>query len=213
MSKTMLLFIICLGSLQAYCQENWKQATEQDGIKVYLKNAENTDLKMLKVTCELPASQDAVLALLLDIPASEKWIPQTKSWHYVQRLPVTDFYYYSELRMPWPVSNRDYVVHMRTSQHPTSKVVTLDANAVGGYVPEKGGVVRIKMSIVKWVLTPLPGGSTQLVYELFTNPGGSIPVWVVNYFAKQAAIDIIKKMRELVQQAPYKNANLPFIAK
>lgn len=209
----MLLFIILLGSLHAGCQENWVLATDQDGIKVYLKNAEKTNLKMLKVTCQLPASQDAVLALLLDIPASDQWIPQSKNLRYLRRLSPTECFYYSELRMPWPVWNRDYVIQQRASQHPASKVVTVDARAVKGEVPEKEGIVRVSESRVKWVLSPLPTGKTLLLYELFTNPGGGIPAWVVNYFAKQAAIDIVKKMRELVQLPPYRDANLPFIAK
>ncbi|CAN5524686.1 START domain-containing protein [soil metagenome] len=209
-----LLFMVsCLATLSGQCQANWQLAKEQEGIRVFLKNAEGSGIKMMRVECEVAAKQEAVLALLLDIPASEKWIPQTKTWYYLRRPSVTECYYYSELRLPWPVSNRDYVVHLKAWQQPATKVVTVDANVLAGEVPEKEGIVRVQVSTVKWVLYPTQNGHTRLFYQLFTDPGGSLPTSIVNYFAKQAAFDIVKKMRELVQQPPYRDASLPFSSK
>ena len=205
-----LLIIICSARFHVQCQPNWQLAKEQDGIKVFLKNAEGSGIKMMRVECDVAARQEALLALLLDIPASEKWIPQTKTWRYLRRPSLTECYYYSELSLPWPVSNRDYVVHLKAWQQPATKVITVDADILAGEVPEIEGIVRVKVSTVKWVLSPTHNGHTKLIYQLFTDPGGSIPSWVVNYFAKQAAFDIVKKMRELVQQPPYRDATLPF---
>src|SRR5436190_17260657 len=95
--RSLLFIFICSTSLSGKCQANWQLAKEQDGIKVFLKNAEGSGIKMLRAECELAARQEAVLALLLDIPASEKWTPQTKTWRYLKRLSATEFYYYSEL--------------------------------------------------------------------------------------------------------------------
>jgi hypothetical protein len=202
--------MICLVTHQLQSQSNWQLAKEQDGIKVFLKNAEGTGIKMMRVECDMPSKQEAVLGLILDLPASEKWIPQTKTLRYLRRPSLTECYYYSELRLPWPVSNRDYVIHVKASQQPTTKMVTVDANAVPGEVPEKEGIVRVQNSIVKWLLYPTQNGRTKLIYQIFTDPGGNLPITLVNYFAKQAAFDIVKKMRELVQQAPYRDAVLPF---
>jgi hypothetical protein len=214
MVKRCLFFmVICFASVSGWCQASWQLAKEQEGIRVFLKNAEGSDFKMMRVECELSAKQEAILALLLDIPAADKWIPQTKAWYYIRRPSATECYYYSELRMPWPVWNRDYVVHLKASQQPATKTITVDAEVVAGEVPEKEGIVRVNTSTVKWVLYPLQNGRTQLIYQLHTNPGGSLPGWVVNYFAKQAAIDIIQRMRDLVQRPPYSNATLSFFAK
>lgn len=195
------------------CQGNWQLAKEQDDIKIFLKEAQGSNIKMLRLECLVTAKPPEILALLLDIPATEKWIPQTKICRYLRRPSLTECFYYSELDMPWPVSNRDYVVHLQTTQHPVTKWITVDANLVKGEVPEKKGIVRVHVSNVKWVLQPTQNGTTKLMYQLYTDPGGNIPAWVVNYFAKQAAIDIIKKLRELVLKPPYKDASLPFHVK
>ena len=213
LKRYLFLIVICLATHLVWCQPTWQLAKQTDGIRVFLKNAESTDFKMMRVECILPAKQEAILALLLDIPASEKWIPQTKSWRYLRRPSATECVYYSELRMPWPVWNRDYVVHLKTSQQAATKTITVDANVVAGEVPIKEGVVRVTVSTVKWIIFPTQNGHTQLVYDLYTDPGGSLPSWVVNYFAKQAAIDIMQKMKELVQQPPYSNASMPVIVK
>lgn len=207
--RSLLLMITCLAGLCGQGQVNWQLAKVQDGIKVFLKNAEGSGIKMMHVECDVEARQEAVLALLLDIPASDKWIPQTKIIRYLRRPSVMECYYYSELRLPWPASNRDYVVHIKASQQPATKMIVIDANVVGGEVPEKEGIVRVHHSTVKWLLYPTQNGHTRLIYELFTDPGGSLPGPVVNYFAKQAVIDSVKKMRELVKQPPYRDAGLP----
>ena len=91
--RSLLLMFICLAALSGRSQANWQLAKEQDGIKVFLKNAEGSGIKMMRVECDVAAKQEAVLALLLDVPASEKWIPQTKTWRYLRRPSVTECYY------------------------------------------------------------------------------------------------------------------------
>src|SRR5690349_19215746 len=111
-------------------QADWTLATQENGVKVFTRTEEESKVKALKVTCELDASISAVVALILDIPATVNWMPHTKSCFILRQISAGDLYYYTEVNLPWPLNNRDFVTHLRVHQDPYTKVVTIDAPAV-----------------------------------------------------------------------------------
>lgn len=97
------------------------------------------------------------------------------------------------------------------SQNSTTKVVTMNAPCVKGWVPEKNGVVRIERSIGKWIITPLDKNHVKIDYELQADPGGDIPAWLTNMFVTQGPLQSFKNLRTEVQNPAYRNAKLAFI--
>jgi len=87
----------------------------------------------------------------------------------------------------------------------------MDGPTVPDFVPEKKGVVRIKNSTGKWVITPGGSGQVKVEYSLHVDPGGNIPSWLVNMFAAEGPVQEFKKLRIQVQKAAYKNMNFTFI--
>lgn len=196
-----------------YGQVGWKLATEEKGIKVFLKNVPESRVKALKVECELDANVTQVVALMLDIASTEKWISHTKSCVLIRKVSPTELIYYTEVSLPWPLYNRDFVSHMRIFQDAVTKVVTVNAPTIAGEVAPKKGIVRVNNSKGTWVLSPLIKDRVRLEYTLIADPGGVIPAPMVNYFATQGALDTIKNMKKLLQLATYRNAEVPFILK
>jgi hypothetical protein len=113
--------------------------------------------------------------------------------------------------MPWPLSNRDFVAHIRVSQDKVTKVITVDAPAVPGMVAPKEGIVRISHSKGLWTLKPLSPEKISIVYTLQVDPGGDIPAWVVNMFSAQGPLQSFRKMKEELQLGKYKNTAAEFI--
>lgn len=194
-----------------HAQTNWKLATDKDGIKVYTSAVPNSKIKAVKVTCDLPAKASTLVALLLDVESAPQWIYHTKSCKLLRQVSPAELYYYSEVEVPWPVENRDFVAHLSASQHPETKVITIDGPAVGGYVAPKKGVVRISDSKGRWQITPLPNNHIQVEYTLHVNPGGSLPTWLVNMFATQGPMEIFSKMKTQLEKPKYRNAQFAFI--
>ncbi len=63
--------------------------------------------------------------------------------------------------------------------------------------PSPKGVVRMPASEASWVLSPTEGGHTLAEYKNRSDPGGSIPKWIVNKMAKKIVIGELQKLREL----------------
>ncbi|SFD46595.1 START domain-containing protein [Chitinophaga sp. CF118] len=203
-SMAMLLCLFCKG------QNNWKLKQNKDGIEIYTKSVETSNLKAIRVHCALPVTLSQLVTVIMDVNTAVDWVYSTKSSSLLKKVSAAELYYYSEVSLPWPISNRDFVAHLKVTQDPHSKVVTIDGPVVDNYVAEKKDIVRVKSSYGRWVLTPQKNG-VKIEYTLETDPGGSLPAWLVNLFVAKGPHETFKKLKEQLKKAEYKNATLAYI--
>ncbi len=211
MHRTLLVLLLVLLKLSVSAQTDWALNTEKEGIKVYTSLVPNSKVKAVKVECELNANPTQLVAVLLNVNTCTEWVYHTKSCTLVKQVSPSELYYYSEISLPWPAENRDFVAHLTVTQNPETKEVIVDGPAVPGFVPEKSGIVRISHSKGKWIITPTGKNQIKVVYTLHVEPGGNIPAWMVNMFAAEGPIQIFKKLKIQLQKTEYKNAVLGFI--
>lgn len=195
----------------ANAQADWTLKRTNDGINIYTKTVSASGLKGIKVKCSLPAKLSQMVALIMDVDAGEEWVYGTKSSTLLKKVSPSELYYYSEVDIPWPLSNRDFIAHLMVSQDPRTKVVTIKGPTEANYLPVKKNIVRVNHSNGKWILTPTKNNVIQIEYTLEVDPGGTIPVWLVNLFATSGPTETFKKMKAQIQKAQYVNANLSFI--
>lgn len=206
MKKSILILILYM--LQAAAvrgQADLKFLTAKSGIKVYTKSIPGSKIKALRIECNVNASASEVVALLMDIPAAVRWVSHTKSCVLIRKVSPAELYYYTEISLPWPLENRDFSAHVKVSQDLATKIVTVNAPAVPGWVPVKPGIVRISHSKGFWTITPTDKGRVKIDYILEVDPGGNIPPVVVNTFASQGPIDTFMNMRKELQTGKYKS--------
>ena len=204
------LFLITFYS-NSYAQNSWTLHTEKNGVKVFTKSILTSKVKALKIETTLNASPSQLVAVLLDIDREKEWVYNTKSCVVVKKVSASDLYYYSEVTLPWPAQNRDFIAHVMVSQHPSTKIITIDAPCVSGFVPEKPGVVRIVESVGKWIITPLSKNQLKVEYSLAVDPAGSIPAWLVNLVASQGPLETFRMLKIQLQKPEYKSIKLAFI--
>jgi len=212
MQKLLLVFFLLLFKvLPSSAQTSWKLSTESDGIKVYTGVFPGSKIKAVKVECEFKASASQFVAVLFDIKGSPEWLYHTVSCTVVKQVSPADLYYYSEISLPWPAENRDFVAHLSATQDKATKVITINGPAVPGFVPLKDKLVRVANSSSLWTITPVGSDKLSAIYTLHVDPGGALPVWLVNMFAAEGPVQIFKKLKLQLQKPAYKNVSLPYI--
>lgn len=194
----LLALYLCI--TQAFAQAEWRRVAAHDGIKVYAKAVPDSKIKAMKAECALEASVDEVIALLLDVKAAERWVCHTKSCRLIKKISDTELYYHTEVSLPWPLDNRDFVTHLNVTRRESDGAVTVEAPAVPGILPMRDGIVRINSSINRWLIRPLPNGKAWVEYMLQVDPGGHIPAHVVNMFACRAPIETFQNMRKVLRE-------------
>ncbi len=192
----------------ATAQAQWTLKTEKDGISIYETNVPGSKIKALKVIASFNATPLQLGAVIMDVNTATNWVYHLRSSILIKQISPNELYYYSEVNLPWPAANRDFVAHLTMSQNPQNGVVEIDGPAVPGYMQQREGIVRISNSVGKWVITPISPGRVRVEYTIHVDPAGSLPSWLVNSFATEAPLKIFKNLRIELEKPFRKNADL-----
>jgi hypothetical protein len=192
-------------------QQGWVLKNKTDNILIYTRDEPGSRFDAIRVTCELTATLSQFVSVIMDVNAGAEWVYSTKSSVLLKQVSPSELFYYSEVNLPWPITNRDFIAHLTVSQDPISHVVTIKGPTVNHYLPEKKNIVRVAHSEGLWVITPLPGHKVSVEYTLITDPGGSLPAWMVNLFATKGPLESFKKLAIQLRKPVYASAHLPFI--
>ena len=199
--KNSILFIFYwLIVLPVTAQYQWKLSKDKNGIKVYLAPVPASDLKAIKVECTLDGTIDKLIGIIQNVPLQKKWVYKNKTAYVVKKINADDFYYYTETSMPWPLTNRDAVAHLKIMNDSEANLLTITAVSEPHYLPEKKGKVRVRSSSVRWLVKSVVPNKISIVYTFEADPGGSLPAWMVNMFADEAPYESFKKLEGILRQ-------------
>ena len=208
-----LVFILLFtGFNPAFAQDNWSLSVNREGIQVYTRPIENSKIKAIKVVTNLHATSSQLVAAILDIQTCNKWVYQSTENVLIKQVSPLELIYYSRVDVPWPVEDRDYVVHINIEQHPQTKVITVYSPCIPGYVAEKKNIVRISHTVGKWTITPIGKNQVKAEYMLEVDPMGSIPAWLTNLFATKGPLETFRNLKVHVQKEVYKKAHFKLIS-
>jgi hypothetical protein len=192
--------IIFSSSFVGFGQYNWKLTKNKDGIRVYLSENPKSKFKSVKVECTLSGTYDKLISVLTDIDHLKDWVYNTKRSYLIKKLSPYDLYYYTETTIPWPMSNRDAVVHLKIMKDSLPRFLRITSNNENRFVPEKDGNVRIAYSYITWYVTMPTPKTIHIVYTFEADPGGDLPAWVVNSFADKGPYESFKKLSEILKE-------------
>jgi hypothetical protein len=211
--KTAFIIIALLFCLRisGFGQDGWELKTEKEGLKVYTKAYPDSKFKAIRVDLDLQATLSQIVALLMDVNTGAEWVYATKTSVLLKQVSPSELVYYSEIKLPWPMSNRDFIAQLKVTQDVKTKIVTIDGPVVPDYVPVKEGIVRVKRSVGKWLITPMGPHHVKIVYTLRMDPGGDLPAWLFNLFVTKGPTESFKNLQEQLKKPVYVNARLPYI--
>lgn len=211
MKQLLIISLALLFSVVSYGQDSWTLKTNKDGIAIYTKTIENSNYKGIRVKCSLPATLTQFVAVIMDVNTATEWLYSTKSSTLLKQVSPAEVYYYSEVGLPWPLSNRDFVCHLTVKQDPRTRVVTIDGPVVPDYIPAKNGIVRVTHSSGKWIISPGDNNMVNIEYTLEADPGGSIPAWLVNLFVTKGPMESFRKLKDQINKPQYKKVQYAFM--
>ena len=198
--NTLFLLYTSLLVSFAFGQANWKLTKDKDGIKVYQRDSRNSGFKSIKVECTLEGNFDKLIAIINNVNGYKNWVYNNKETSLLKRISIHEFYYYTEAYLPWPMDNRDAVMHTKITKDSLNRFLKINSIAVPKYIPEKDGKVRISYSDINWHVTRPNANSLHIVYIFETDPGGNVPTWLVNSFADKGPFESFKKLGELLKR-------------
>lgn len=199
-TKILLFFFCCIGFSAALGQENWKLTKDKDGIRVYLRDSKYSNFKSIKVECTLQGNLDKLAAIINNVSHYKDWVYNNRSASLLKRINANEFYYYTETYLPWPMDNRDAVMHTRITRDSLNRFLRINSSAAPDFIPKKSGKVRITRSDINWYVTRPSNNTIHIIYTFETDPGGSAPAWLVNSFADKGPYESFKNLAALLKK-------------
>ncbi|MFK0089802.1 START domain-containing protein [Pseudomonas sp. NPDC090755] len=177
--------------------EDWKVAKDEEGIKISLADVEGSDYKAYRGVTVIKAPLARVKALQEDIAGACAWIHECKTQKLLKQ-EGDQVWTYTQFNAPWPVTARDSILHVTTTQDADGSL-TRKLEGVPKYLPEEKGFVRVAKVEGFWKLVP-KGDTTEVTYQVHTEPGGSVPSMVANKFVVDAPFNTLKGLRAKAQK-------------
>lgn len=192
-------------------QDNWKFRTEQNGIKVYSSQQESSAFNALRATFEADATLSQYAAAVLDIDQYKRWNSAVYNPYIVKRINESELVYYSEAKAPWPVQDRYVVLHLKVTQDPASKTLTIRLKNLPDVIPQKKGFIRIKEYHANITVTPLSSTRVKVEYVARIDPGGSIPAWIANLLMDELPVKSFTQLKARLNEMGDQSEAVPFI--
>ena len=177
--------------------EDWKVAKDQDGIKVSLSEVAGSKYKAYRGVTTIKASMAKVRGLQEDVAGACAWIHECKAQK-VLKHEGDQSWTYTQFNTPWPVTARDSVLHITTSEAADGSV-TRTLEGVPNYIPEEKGFVRVAQVEGFWKLVP-KGDLIEVTYQVHTEPGGSVPSWLANKFVVDAPFNTLQALKQRAEK-------------
>ncbi len=192
--------------INAQDTNGWIFKNEKEGVKVYYRKT--SDVYELKLITSLKVSLSGLVTLLSEVDNYPKWGYKVTESRELKKISEWETYYYSKLDFPWPLDDRDIVVRSKMEQDPVTRRITATSVSEPDFIPANKGVVRMRNAHTSWTLLPGPGGWTYVEYYIYSDPGGSLPDWLVNMALDVGPRETIKNIRNFVLQDKYQRAKL-----
>jgi hypothetical protein len=183
--------------------EKWVFEKEKNNVKIWTRKTDASEFKSLRAIATYRASVKQMAAVLNDAASYPEWMADLESTEILKEVNPNERYYYFVFDAPWPISNRDNIVHFTLAEDIKTGGFKATVEGIAGYLPEKTGIVRILKSKGSWQVRPKGKGEIELIFEYTADPGGKIPVWTVNMFIVDGPIKTLGNLREFIKREKY----------
>lgn len=199
-----LIFILFLTSWcwSAFAEsDEWIYVTKKDDITVYTKDSANTDIRALKALGTVDAPIEKVITLLRDVPYAKSWVPNLIERKYIKEISDTELIVYEISDLPWPVTDRDMVLHHKISLSKDKSSIILYFKSVEmKEKPVDDDYVRAQFHFGKITFIP-EADKTHIEMIMLVDPLGSVPKWAVNIMQVSLPHNLITSLNKHANKA------------
>lgn len=187
--------LAALGANPAAADEPWQACKVKDAGKddLSLEKRSVPESKFMEYRAQVTSrlSAEAILKTiwgnLTDPP------PSVIKQRQILRKSATEIVMYDQVRTP-VVSDRDYTLRLWIERDPAGTVHLKmhTVNDLGPPPAEKH--VRIPMIRGEWTLQPRPEGGARVTFQCFSEPGGSVPAFMVRGAQQDQVVSDVRRV-------------------
>lgn len=116
-----------------------------------------------------------------------------------------------KMRLPPPMTDREFVVRHSFSQDPTTKEVLYTLDSANELLPEDKCCVRVKRMANRWSLVPVGNGEVEIRWVMDVDFGGWVPYFATDRHLSWEMVDFGSSLQEVVDRKKYVGAKTGWV--
>lgn len=176
-------------------QKDCELRKSAEGIEVYTCKMANSRINSIQSTFTVSSSFSALSEALFDLDNFHKWQYKIVKTELLKSISKNEFIYRAELETPWPVSNRDLILHVKMA--PTSNPNEFHFSAIGkpDFIAPREDFVRVPVSEAHWYIKVVDKNTIHIKHSILIDPGGAIPAWLMNLSLAEGPYETFRNLR------------------
>ena len=206
-----LTIILLLLHLPVLADEfEWQKQMVKDDITIEVRKVRGTKYREFRAVVDLKAKAAHAVALLQDNAACSQWVHRCVSSEVIEAVSNTERYFHQITSLPFPARSRDAVFHGSIHYEPDQRITIIVTSAHDRLPTMKH--VRITEAHGFYHIDPISEDSIRLTWQLYVDPAGALPAFLVNSLVTDLPFQSLSAFRELVKQPPYNQATFLYDA-
>ncbi len=185
----------------------WSKVDTEDGVTVYEK--EVGDFLAFRGEGYITAPIGKLLYVIEDATHWKDWIENLDKGRILERKSAFHKVFYQTFDSLFPAEDRDIVYEAKTRHDAATGKIFIEMRSVKHPKAPKTVGVRVKLKYTRYEITPLPNGKLHVVLETLSDPGGSLPNFLVNWAQRDYPVKLFQGLRKQVRKSHAKLAPLP----
>lgn len=211
--KQHILFMTVLLTLNLNALDNhsnpWTTISKDLGVKTQQRNIEGTNRLEFRGEIETEVDIAKILTIFFDRRYREHWVDMFEEQNDVKLISLLDKIYRIHLNLPWPIKDRDYLIKVdgfKDDENHTLKVKTYSIDPSEIKTKDKAAInsakkndccIRAEVIDVTYIFKYNPNNKkTHITVTANTDPKGSLPSLLLNYFQKNWCKKTLSRLLE-----------------
>jgi hypothetical protein len=206
-----MIVIVCLSLIglvitPAWCaaEPEWQLYRDQEGIQLYSRPLPNSDFLEFKAVTIMETEIEAVGIVLRDVSAYPQWMPGCKRIDVVERFDENNMIVHYVRKMPWPLTDRDLVLNVRTQINWEVGAFTVQMSPIDDpRIRPQAGLTRMKNMVGQWLVKYVDREHTRVTYIFRADPALALPASIINNDMQDFPYQTLRGMQAILREPRY----------
>jgi len=172
--------------LMVHPPDGWQAAGERDGVEMWMRDVDGSSVREIKAQTLVDIPPERVWSVLKDVEKYPEFMPYMVEVKVIER-SAPDVVTVYQCVAPPVVEKRDSIVEVTNKADERMGIYRTEWHSVDKGPAPRHDAVRVNGVRGQWVIERIGEAHSRLTYTLFTEPGGSVPGWIVNRANKRSA--------------------------
>lgn len=179
--------------------QQWELKKDDGDIQVYTRELDSTKINEYKAVLIAESTVKEALSVLTDGNTLNLWTYKTPQSRELEKISDSEFVFWMRNDFPWPIHDRDHVSRVKLSKV-NNKLFQIDISAEDSLIHKADkNVVRMDLFKGYWRIQELDSDTVLIIQQMYGDPKGTLPAWVVNSVMVSFPYHSFKNLKEILE--------------